>query len=509
MTIPAEILAVKRPANTVVQVYGKNKDRYLVRQRVGCKYMNGRRIPQNGPTVGHIINMQFIPLEAQSPDSVFQCGPDLKDWADIILCDHLFKPVLDELLLVYNRKDALKIYCIALLQVCFKGIKHYELAEAYQNSFVSELYPDVALSKNTVSTFVQDLGKTYGRIREFMKNRTALLKADGSLLVDGTLKSNESKMNSLSNFSRKAKIKGSRDICVMYAFDLGKMEPVCSECFPGNMLDAAAYESFIQDNGIHSALAVVTDKGGSSCGVKEDFEGHEGLHYLHPVRPNAKYIETHQILEFEGILPGFEGVLYKKAKVKGKNKWLYSYRDEQLAHEEEKGWMDQHKHPETFSYEELQQKRKCFGVIVLESDLDLSPETAYKAYASRWEIELIMRYYKHALEFDETRVHSDYSVYGAEFIDFLSTVLTFKLIHRFDQNQLLEKYTYKQLMKILKSGKKLKTDREWVLVKMNPSRKQILQDLDLLPKPVEDTAQTGPRKRGRPKGSKNKPKQQQ
>ncbi|MDR1135048.1 MAG: hypothetical protein LBL49_02555 [Clostridiales Family XIII bacterium] len=35
-------------------------------------------------------------------------------------------------------------------------------------------------------------------------------------------------------------------------------------------------------------------------------------------------------------------------------------------------------------------------------------------------------------EFDETRVHDDYSVIGSEFCDFLSTVLTFRLIKRFD-----------------------------------------------------------------------------
>jgi hypothetical protein len=32
------------------------------------------------------------------------------------------------------------------------------------------------------------------------------------------------------------------------------------------------------------------------------------------------------------------------------------------------------------------------GTIVLECDLDLPPETAYKAYDSRWEIEIVMRY---------------------------------------------------------------------------------------------------------------------
>lgn len=45
MPIPKDILNVKRPKNTVVICYGKNKDHYAVRQRVGCEYKDGRHLP--------------------------------------------------------------------------------------------------------------------------------------------------------------------------------------------------------------------------------------------------------------------------------------------------------------------------------------------------------------------------------------------------------------------------------------------------------------------------------
>ena len=64
MPIPAEIREAERPQNTIVVAYGKNKDRYAaVRQRIGCKYENGRRKPINGPTIGHIIDGRFVPVE--------------------------------------------------------------------------------------------------------------------------------------------------------------------------------------------------------------------------------------------------------------------------------------------------------------------------------------------------------------------------------------------------------------------------------------------------------------
>lgn len=63
MPIPPEILAVPRPRNTIVVAYGKNKDRYAVRARKGCRREGKRSIPINGPTVGHIVDGVYVPLD--------------------------------------------------------------------------------------------------------------------------------------------------------------------------------------------------------------------------------------------------------------------------------------------------------------------------------------------------------------------------------------------------------------------------------------------------------------
>lgn len=503
MPIPREILDVKRPTNTVVIRYGKNKDRYAVRQRVGCKNVNGRHLPVNGPTIGHIVDGQYVPLAVSESADVSLSHIDLKDWANVVLCDQVFKSIQDELFAVYSRSDAMKIYCIAILRACNRGIKDYELKEAYETGFLSELYPDVPLSKNTVSTFLNDLGKTMSRIVQFMRNRTAAVAMDHHLLIDGTLKSDESRVNSLSDFSRKARTKGTRDISVLFAFDLEEMEPVCSKGFPGNMLDATAYRQFISENKITKGV-IVGDKGFPESAAHEEFEQNPQLHYLNPIKRNSKLIERHSMLDFTAILPSYEGITYRKEKCVGTNKWLYSYRDSRKAAKEEEDWLRRAKKNKTYSLEALREKQKSFGTIVLESDLDLLPEIAYKAYDKRWEIELVMRYYKSACEFDETRVQDDYSVIGSEFCDFLSTVLTFRLLKSFDKAKLLDDHTYKKLMSVLIRAKKIRVEGEdWQLVRMNPSHLEILQRLGLISKPKEPPK----RKRGRPKGSSSKQEQ--
>jgi len=310
------------------------------------------------------------------------------------------------------------------------------------------------------------------------------------------LKSNESRVNSLSDFSRKAKTKGTRDISVLFAFDLEAMEPICSKCYPGNMLDLTAYESFIRDNGITKGI-IVADKGFPASAAQGQFRENPDLHYLNPIKRNSKLIGTYAMHDFTGILPGDDGITYRKEKCSGIDKWLYSFRDARRAAKEEQDWLKRAKKKATYSLETLQEKQRVFGTVVLECDLDLAPETAYKAYNKRWEIEIAVRFYKSACEFDETRVHDDYSVIGSEFCDFLSTLLTFRLINAFDSIKLLERMTYKMIMSSLKRAKKARVPGgDWQLIKVNPSLVETLQKIGVL-----ETPEIIPRKRGRPKKS--------
>ena len=348
MPIPKEILEVKRPTNTVVIAYGKDKKHYGVRQRIGCRNDGGRHLPVNGPTIGHIVNGRYVPIIPAEPAGISESAVDLKEWANVVFCDTKFVDIQEELLRVYNRHDMLQIYNIAILRVCVPGIKDYELKEAYDTSFLSEIYPGIALSKNTVCEFLNNLGKTCSRITTFMQNRAASVNMEHHLLIDGTLKSNESRVNSLSDFSRKAKTKGTRDISVLFAFNLEAMEPICSKCFPGNMLDLTAYESFIRENGITKGI-IVADKGFPASAVQDQFRENPDLHYLNPIKRNSTLIRTHAMHDFTGILPGGDGITYRKEKCSGIDKWLYSFRDVRRATKEEQDWLKRAKKKGTYN----------------------------------------------------------------------------------------------------------------------------------------------------------------
>ena len=109
---------------------------------------------------------------------------------------------------------------------------------AYVN--ISRYYPDLALSANTISTFLQKLGEDGAKRESFYKKRISLVEKTHHVAIDGTLKQDSSSVNDLSAFSRKARVKGCRDISVIYAYDLERMEPLCAVVFPGNSIDATS-----------------------------------------------------------------------------------------------------------------------------------------------------------------------------------------------------------------------------------------------------------------------------
>jgi len=504
MTVPEEIRKIERPTNTIIVPYGKDKDRYAVKIRVGCRSVNGRKIPIDGPIIGHIIDGKFVP-KTEIPGIKFS-ETDYKRWADVQLFMNNSKDILEGLREVYNNEDALKIYSIALLRALDADINDYELSCEYKGSWLSETYPGVALSKNTVSDFLYDLGRTCSRISLFMQKRTASVSANCHLAVDGTLKSNESTVNTFSDYSRKALKKGTKDISVVYAYNIETGEPVCSKAYPGNQIDISLLDDFIRTNKVDKGI-IIADKGFSQNAAKAAFAERPELHFLIPLRRDSSYIGKYRMYDYNNTLADHPGITCRKEKTVD-GKYLYSYHDAQLASNEETTWT---KNKEDCDPSELNEKRKMFGSIVFISDVDMDLSVAYAAYEERWEIELMFRFYKDILKFDQTKVHEDCSVIGTEFINFLSVLIVCRIRKVFSGIEMIDGVPYDTVMKKLKRVTKIKeSDGTWTFRKITEGEKELITELGLMPRMVDVKNPVGrPRKgsieakikrpRGRPK----------
>ena len=498
MAVPESVRKVPRPINTIVQDNGKDgPNRYPVRERISVTYISGGNPqPRNGKVIGHIVDGVYVPLGVPST----KAEPDMLSYGACAFVRSVSRDLFAELLGVYTPKDAYTIMAIASLRVIKPEVSAKRLATQYQQSFICKFNPGIGLSENTVSAFLQGIGRDGNRRLAFYHKRAASVVSDHHVAIDGMLKQDNSIVNDLSAFSYKARTKGCREISVLYAYDIEEMEPICAEVFPGNSIDATSYKSFIRDNDIRKGI-IVADKGFPPSQISDELAERPDLHFLTPIKRNDSRIANNNMLAFEGVLSGIgDHVLYKKKGIKG-GRFLYAYRSAHKAAIEEATFLARREDKNDYNPATYEKKRELFGVIVFESDKDLDPRTAYLCYDDRWLLELVFNRYKNDECLDRTNVHGDFSVIGSEFINFISTVITCRLIRKAREAELLKLMSYGDLMDDLNSAwrkvdapeEPATNDNGWVHT--NVSVFEELEALGLskpIPKPE-------PKKRGRKK----------
>lgn len=498
MGVPEEIRQVARPENTVVTDNGGDGPRrFAVRERDGVEYVpGGNPRPRNGKVIGHIVGGAFVPLREKAGSA----GPDCLSYGAVALARDCLGDLLGDLYEVYEVKDAQTIACIALLRAAKPGVKCSRLGTHYRRTFASVFFPGLALSKDSVCDFLQRLGRDGAKRRELFLRRMARA-AGHAIAVDGTLKQDSSRVNDLSNFSYKSRVRGETEYSLIYAYDVELGEVVAFGVFPGNSTDAASYSAFIRDSGIERGI-IVADKGFPVSSLDEDIRARPGLSYVTPLRRgSAKAAAAFGGKPAEGVLEGIaERVSWKKARSED-GTWLYWYRDSAKAAAEDAAYLDRsRRRGGAFDPAEYEARREAFGTIALESDRDMDPLTAYLAYADRWLLELVFGLHKGNEELDACRVQGDFSVIGSELVNFVATNVTCRMVRRMRDAGLLEKETYGDVIDDLQSawrmtsagaGKPRSDDGLWVHA-LGPAMDK-LERLGL----SEPAPKPGPRKRGR------------
>lgn len=502
MGVPEEIRKVNRPVNTVVVDTGNDTIyRYAVRQRnrsVCISHHNPS--PRNGKTIGHIINGVYVAIKEKSS---YDDKPDMLSYGGACLVNNLGKDILDDLLLVFDDKKAYTIFTIACLKVIKPGIACNRYSTHYKRTFLSKYYPSLPLSKNSIKDLYDYIGQSLKIRKSFFEKRMDRISKGSLIAIDGTLKQDNSIVNDLSNYSRKARVKGCKDISIIYAYDLERNEPICFEVYPGNSIDASNYRSFINDNDIDNAI-VVDDKGFPPSNIEKELSNKENLHFLTPLKRNDSRITNNDMFDYDGVLQGIDKhVLYKKKQIKGGH-FLYSFKDISLSGKEEHDFLEKARINKEFEKDKYNNKKGSFGTIVFESDIDMEPKKAYLCYDERWLLELCFKAYKHDEDLTESRVQGDFTIIGSEFVNFISTIITERIIRKAIKLDLLKHMSYKELLEDLNSAwRKVDSplparsdDNYWV-----HTLKEVFKELEALGLSIP-VAKEEPKKRGRPKKEK-------
>ena len=104
--VPESIRKIPRPVNTIVQAT-KNPNVYMVIKRIGCKNVGGRRVPVNGPVVGHIVDGIYVEKKTGDKKRISTREIHLLRYGSVAFAHSVGKDLLDSLKKTFNEKDAM------------------------------------------------------------------------------------------------------------------------------------------------------------------------------------------------------------------------------------------------------------------------------------------------------------------------------------------------------------------------------------------------------------------
>ncbi|MDR2822213.1 MAG: transposase [Acholeplasmatales bacterium] len=438
MLIPEDIKNVQRPAKTDVRFFNSN---YYVYPYVSVWSKEKKKaIKKNLPYVGKIIfddNLnKYVYQERQTP--LLNNQLEIKGYGDFMFVDSLNKDLYKELTNKYGDIDGTKIYVYSLLRLLNNDVSN-KLDFFYENSYISEVYKDVSISKNTVFDFIQKLGKHDNTNKEFLASRK---KEYQVLIFDGTQITNQS-LSNIAEFGRSVRKTNKTQVCEIRVFDTISKEPLYYEVLPGNVIDKTAFIQVLDRFDTKSSIIIV-DKGFNTTQNIEYLKA-SNINYIVPYNDNSTKIT--KILEDNKYQKAFtyNGKNVMGIKVTKDDNIYYIFQDPFIEANQKSNYINKvASSKEGYDLKKMEKKEPKFGVIAFSSNLDYSIDELniiFEHYKERWEIETMFKLEKSLLGNEVIRVHSTSSLLGIRFISQIEMIMYSRIYYKLKSLDLLKTFS--------------------------------------------------------------------
>lgn len=423
MEVPEHILKVARPAQTVVIDTKKDTPLRYVVKKDNADFKKGR-------VIGYIIEDSFVPIEPNSEED----QPFALSYGVVALAYSLSEDIIEDLLRVHAPNDALRVLTIAILQIIHPTMSIDQVASMYRKSYLSVYFPGLALSSSTVKKLYKRLGEDLNARNQFFALRKMRIKDDHHIVVDQVIK-NDQNVSDLNHFTLRIDKSENKSLSILYASDLETMEPICDRIVLGP-ISSSLLKDFIKTHGINNGLIV-------------DEQIHDDLHTIVPLgRYNPRVEDT--LLDYDGVLKQIkENVLYKKIKNTRKGiEYVYTFKDLEKENAETPEFIAGLKKGEN-DIDKINTQMIRLGTSSFLSNEDLDPLIVYRLSKNRDLYKMTFQAYKNEMKLKDRDGLWNFSLYGKEFINFISTLITVRMIKKEREAGLLDHMTYGDLLDML------------------------------------------------------------
>lgn len=381
-------------------------------------------------------------------------------------------------------EDARRIWVLALIYSVngFRPISAISLL--YRKSSLAISYPALKMGETAVSNILENLGR---RDTESKKFQALLLQSVKEMAIDGHVIPRYSKLDGMTEYGYKYKKIGSEQVNLLTAYDVMKNRPVAMRMFDGSKNDKASVKEMIKDVLIEGCLYLM-DRGFHSPELKEMLSAKKAT-YIMPLSSNmTSYQEalkrkrgrmkTFIYRRREGIHNIKSVVEYQESSDEKGTRTIY-FRNLHEAEGEKANYLECiEKKVQGYTEAKLEVAEKTFGVIILETTHEGTPEDIYKYYKDRWSIETYYDYLKHQMDFNALGVQDWAKLQGLAFMMLLATLINGSIQERLKQSSLSGMYMPEVLL-TTSSVKAIKRNDIWTIENASKAERDLFKALSV------------------------------
>ncbi len=415
-SVPEEIRKFK-PKGTMVKVLN---GKYYVYEQKHVKVDNKWKIKM-GKMIGKItLDLGFVPNSNYSKSEMITSV----DFGDYYLAYSLSKNVLEKLKLIFNVKEAVTIYNIALIHFVNGFTYTRGLKPQYDLSYLSIKYPSIKISEHIVSELLDTLGRHTSNVEKF--EELLVENSSKEFAVDGHAIKCSSHDNALAEDGNKKHVFKDKQINFLMAYDINSSQPVLSRVYAGATMDNISLRDLFERKELKNILFII-DKGFySDENLKSCSEN--GNKYIVPLKANLlnyKNITSNLICDNRFVYEnGKKKTVIEYKEMAIENAKVIFLRDLSQQAIDCADYLSKVGDDEgLYTMEKYEEYKDTFGTIVLQTNLDKSAEEVYKLYKRRWTIETFYDYYKNKLDANAFHLPDYYQIQGLSFILLITSLI--------------------------------------------------------------------------------------
>jgi transposase len=352
----------------------------------------------------------------------------------------------------------------------------------YDHSYLSQLYPDLKLDKNSLTIFIRTIGDQRDNIRKYFK---AFWNKDISHNILFDVSSLVSMSENMEHFPKVGyNSSGGHDpqINLMLIHSTAMRMPMYYRVLPGNVREVTAFKNCLKEFGNSKDITIITDKG---------FYSHKNLSeintlkvdFIIPLRRNDSLIDYSKINE-GFIKKNLDGHFIFENRVIWyyitTNTWgqTYVFIDDFLKANESRDYLLRAYKKDEENFDDYHQKEYQFGTLAMLTNKKNTPaKEIYESYKSRNEIEITFDAFKNVLEADRTYMQNDSAMEAWIFINFIATQIYYIIYNNLIDKKMIDKLSPKEVGELLSEIRKIKLDETWYMAEVPKKTTNVLNKL--------------------------------